>query len=227
MTRRRLITGEESSEDLTQRISQLQSQMDALDSQGGASIGTIEAPEAGYFISTVDGLENAVDIEEVEHLTVPQVEGLLEKPVENQDSVGKICSDFNWYVACIFDKNEIVHFEDVTQVYLDIPFASTEQIPAEVVAKNRDEESGNTVVIFRCSYMDSDIAAVRNEAIQVTVPLILVCWSMNRPSILRMWNTPPPMKTGTPSQRYRRMSKECMCSMGESSSLSRCFPNTP
>ncbi len=169
LTRRRLITGEESSEDLTQRISQLQSQKDALDSQGGASIGTIEAPEAGYFISTVDGLENAVDIEEVEHLTVPQVEDLLEKPVENQGSVGKICSDFNWYVACIFDKNEIVHFEDVTQVYLDIPFASTEQIPAEVVAKNRDEESGNTVVIFRCSYMDSDIAAVRNEAIQVTV----------------------------------------------------------
>ena len=43
LTRRRLITGEESPEDLAQRISQLQSQKDALDSQGGASIGTIEA----------------------------------------------------------------------------------------------------------------------------------------------------------------------------------------
>ncbi|MFR3237419.1 MAG: HlyD family efflux transporter periplasmic adaptor subunit [Acutalibacter sp.] len=169
LTRRRLITGEESPEDLAQRISQLQSQKDALDSQGGASIGTIEAPEAGYFISTADGLENAVDMKEVEHLTVPQVEELLAKPEENLGAVGKICGDFNWYVACIFDENEIVRFEDVTQVYLDIPFASTEQIPAEVVAKNRDEESGNTVVVFRCSYMDSDIAAVRNEAIQVTV----------------------------------------------------------
>lgn len=169
LTRRRLVTGEESSDDLAQRISQLQSQRDALDSQTGSSIGSIQAPQAGYFISSVDGLEDAVDPAEVENLTVAQVEALLEQSPRESNAVGKICQDFNWYVACVFDENEMVHFEDVTQVSLDIPFASTESIPAEIVAKNYDQESGNTAVVFQCSYMDSDIAAVRSEAIQVTV----------------------------------------------------------
>ena len=170
LARRQLVIGEESAEDYSQRISQLESQRDALKSQTGSAIGTIQAPEAGYFISTVDGLENAVNVEDVENLTVSQVEDLLaQDTTADSSAVGKICGDFNWYVACVFDENDMVHLEDVTSVYLDIPFASTEQIPATVVAKNFDSETGKTAVIFECSYMDSDIASVRNEAVQVTV----------------------------------------------------------
>ena len=170
LTRRQLITGEESAENLSQRISQLESQRSSLESQAGDSIGTISAPQAGYFISSVDGLESAVDVEDVENLTVAQVEELLSQDATRDSSaVGKICQDFNWYVACVFDEDDMVHLEGVDSVYLDIPFASTEQIPATVVARNYDKDSGDTAVVFQCSYMDSDIAAVRNEAVQVTV----------------------------------------------------------
>ncbi|MFQ6829625.1 MAG: HlyD family efflux transporter periplasmic adaptor subunit [Acutalibacter sp.] len=170
LTRRQLITGEESAENLSQRISQLESQRSSLESQAGDSIGTISAPQAGYFISSVDGLESAVDVEDVENLTVAQVEELLSRDATRDSSaVGKICQDFNWYVACVFDEDDMVHLEGVDSVYLDIPFASTEQIPATVVARNYDKDSGDTAVVFQCSYMDSDIAAVRNEAVQVTV----------------------------------------------------------
>lgn len=170
LTRRQLITGEECAENLSQRISQLESQRSSLESQAGDSIGTISAPQAGYFISSVDGLESAVDVEDVENLTVAQVEELLSQDATRDSSaVGKICQDFNWYVACVFDEDDMVHLEGVDSVYLDIPFASTEQIPATVVARNYDKDSGDTAVVFQCSYMDSDIAAVRNEAVQVTV----------------------------------------------------------
>ena len=170
LARRRLVIGEASAEDYSQRISELEGQRDALTSQAGSSIGTIQAPEAGYFISSVDGLENVVNIEEVEDLTVAQVEELLKKKgSEESGAIGKICGEFHWYVACVFEENDMVHLEDVTNVTLDIPFASAEQIPATVVAKNYDSETGKTAVIFQCSYIDSDIASVRNEAIQVTV----------------------------------------------------------
>ena len=170
LTRRQLVTGAESSEDFSQRISELESQRSTLEAQAGDSVGTIQAPTAGYFISTVDGLENAVDPDEVETLTVSQVEELLNQEASpDSTAAGKICEDFNWYVACIFNEDEMVHLEGVEDVSLDIPFASTEKIPATVVAQNYDEESGNTAVVFQCSYMDSDIAAARNEAVQVTV----------------------------------------------------------
>lgn len=169
LIRRQLITGEESAEDYSQRISQLQSQRDTLASQAGSATGSILAPEAGYFISTVDGLENVMDISQVESITVAQAEELLEQQPSSIDAVGKIFQDFNWYAVCVFDEDDMVHFEDVEDVYLDIPFASTEQIPAKVLARNSDGESGKTAVVFQCSTMDADIAAVRNEAIQVTV----------------------------------------------------------
>ncbi|CCX37435.1 hlyD family secretion protein [Clostridium sp. CAG:1013] len=170
LARRQLIVGEESAEDYAQRISELQSERDALASQAGYAINTIQAPEAGYFISTVDGLEGSVDVEDVEDLTVSQVEELLGKePSESSSAVGKICGEFNWYVACVLSENDMVRLEDVTKVSLDIPFASSEKIPAEVIAKNYDSETGKTAVIFQCSYMDSDIASVRNEAIEITV----------------------------------------------------------
>ena len=170
LTRRQLITGAESAEDYAQRISQLESQRAALESQAGSATGTIQAPQAGYYISAVDGLENAVDVENVQELTVSQVEDLLNREVSSSSAAaGKICEDFNWYVACVFDEDDMVHFEEVEDVSLSIPFASTEQIPATIVAKNYDKESGNTAVVFQCSYMDSDIASVRNEAVQVTV----------------------------------------------------------
>lgn len=169
LIRRQLITGEESAEDYSQRISQLQSQRDTLASQAGSATGSILAPEAGYFISTVDGLENVMDISQVESITVAQAEELLEQQPSSIDAVGKICQDFNWYAVCVFDEDDMVRFEGVEDVYLDIPFASTEQIPAKVLARNSDGESGKTAVVFQCSTMDADIAAVRNEAIQVTV----------------------------------------------------------
>ena len=169
LIRRQLITGEESAEDYSQRISQLQSQRDTLASQTGSATGSILAPEAGYFISTVDGLENVMDISQVESITVAQAEELLEQQPSSIDAVGKICQDFNWYAVCVFDEDDMVRFEGVEDVHLDIPFASTEQIPAKVLARNSDGESGKTAVVFQCSTMDADIAAVRNEAIQVTV----------------------------------------------------------
>lgn len=169
LIRRQLITGEESAEDYSQRISQLQSQRDTLASQTGSATGSILASEAGYFISTVDGLENVMDISQVESITVAQAEELLEQQPSSTDAVGKICQDFNWYAVCVFDEDDMVRFEGVEDVYLDIPFASTEQIPAKVLARNSDGESGKTAVVFQCSTMDADIAAVRNEAIQVTV----------------------------------------------------------
>mgnify|MGYP000063785068 CR=1 FL=1 len=95
--------------------------------------------------------------------------GAFRAAASSTDAVGKICQDFNWYAVCVFDEDDMVHFEGVEDVYLDIPFASTEQIPAKVLARNSDGESGKTAVVFQCSTMDADIAAVRNEAIQVTV----------------------------------------------------------
>lgn len=171
LNRKQIITGEENSEDYSQRIAALESDRDSLTASAGETISSIKAPAAGYFISSTDGFENVVDVDHVTEIKPSEVRDLLgrEEGTGLSSSVGKVCSDFNWYLVCVFNDDEMTKFEDVTDVNLDIPFASTETIPARVAAKNRDPQTKETAVVFECSYMDSDIASVRNEMIQVNV----------------------------------------------------------
>lgn len=171
LNRKQLIIGEENTEDFQQRIAELQSERDALAASVGYSINTIISPAAGYFISSTDGFENVVDVSKIAEITPERVRDLLgrERGTGLGSSVGKICSDFSWYLVCVFSDNDMLRFEDITEVNLDIPFASTETIPATIIAKNRDSQTGDTAVVFECSYMDSDIASVRNEPVQINV----------------------------------------------------------
>lgn len=171
LNRKQLVTGEESTETYQARIEQLEAQKAALSATANAAVGSITSPAAGYFISSTDGFENVVDVSKIKDITADTVRNLLsrEQGTGLSSSVGKVCSDFNWYLVCVFSDNVSWRFDDVTNVNLDIPFASTETIPATVIAKNKDAATGDTAVVFECSYMDSDIASVRNEMVQVNV----------------------------------------------------------
>lgn len=171
LSRKQVIAGEESAEDYAQRVADLEGQRDALLARGSQAIGTITAPRAGYFIDTADGYETIMDPSAVKNITVSQAKGLLENTggAAPAGCIGKICSDFTWKLVCVVNDENMVKFEGVTNVSLDIPFASAETIPARVIAKNRDATTGETAVVFECSYMDADLAAVRNETVHVNV----------------------------------------------------------
>lgn len=170
LIRRQLTTGEESAADYAQRISELESQVAELDAMAASSIETVLAPTSGFFVSSTDGLEDVADINSLEEISPSQVEALLEQqPAGGQSSAGKVCGEFNWYLLCVLSDKEMIKLENVEQVSLNIPFTGGEKIPARVFAKNPDSASGKTALVLECSYMDGDIAQLRNEAVQITV----------------------------------------------------------
>lgn len=172
LSRKQVIAGEESAEDYAQRIEDLEDQLDTLEARGAQATGHITAPQAGFFIDSVDGFENVLDPNQAKNLTVTEAKALLEeaKPAAvPSGAIGKICSDFAWKLVCVIPDDEMVKFENITQVTLDIPFASAETIPARILAKNRDANAGATAVVFECGYLDADLAAVRNETVHITV----------------------------------------------------------
>lgn len=171
LSRKQVISGEESAEDYAQRVSELEQEKEQLITGSGKAVGSVEAPQAGYFINAADGLEKVEDIKKIKNITAARTEELLSMSSgENiSSSVGKICSDFKWYLACLFDDEAMIKFEGVEDVTLDIPFASTATIPAKIIATNRDAKTGKTAMVLECSYMDADLAMIRNETIQVNV----------------------------------------------------------
>ncbi len=171
LSRKQVIAGEESAEDYAQRVSDLEAQREQLRLRGGQAVASVTAPRAGYFIDSTDGYEGVMASDRVQYITVGQAKELLGQEPQRTTggAIGKICSDFTWKLVCVFEDSDMVKFEGVEDVSLDIPFASSETIPAKIIAKNRDGETGETAVVFECSYMDADLAAVRCEAVHVNV----------------------------------------------------------
>ena len=171
LNRRQIIVGEETAQDYQAHISELEVEKSQLSATAGGALSSITAPVAGYFISSVDGLENVMSIDSVEDVTPDQAKELLsQEPRQNTGSYsGKVCGDFNWYLVFVLDENQLIKLENTDQVTLDIPFASADGIPGEIVARNTDHSTGETAVVVECSYMDSDIALVRNEMVQINV----------------------------------------------------------
>lgn len=180
MGQKQIVTGAEDSASYVAHIENLKSERATLETTTSSSTGTVTSPASGYFIHTVDGYENAVDTDDVEQLTVSDVRALEEGEAgSNADStvIGKVAKEFNWYIACIIDENDLVRLDRTTNVKVEMPFATAETIPAEVVKINRDEASGDAVVILKCSYMNTDLAAARKErcaSIYSRMPGVLV-----------------------------------------------------
>ena len=171
LSQRQVVTGKESSGDYAAHVNELHEERIALTQSASASIGTVSSPAAGYFIRSVDGYENAVSLDGVTSLSVSDVRALEEEEPAGTDteSIGKVAKDFNWYIACILTENDLVRLDRTTKVTVEMPFATVEQIPAEVVKINRDSETGEAAVILKCTYMNSDLASARTETLRINI----------------------------------------------------------
>lgn len=171
LSQRQVVTGKESSGDYAAHVNELHEERIALTQSASVSIGTVSSPAAGYFIRSVDGYENAVSLDDVTSLSVSDVRALEEEEPAGTDteSIGKVAKDFNWYIACILTENDLVRLDRTTKVTVEMPFATVEQIPAEVVKINRDSETGEAAVILKCTYMNSDLASARMETLRINI----------------------------------------------------------
>ena len=152
------------------RINELKVQRDALAKTNSQPIGSVTAPVAGYFINTVDGYESAFDFSKVLYLTTDEIKAKQSaKPTASTDTVGKISADYNWYFAFVIPEDQISLFKLGNTVSIQFPFASSETVPASIAAVNHAPKATEAAVILQSNYMNSSIAAIRNETAQIQI----------------------------------------------------------
>ena len=149
------------------RIAELENELASLQSSHGASVGTVTSPVAGYFVSTLDGYENGFSYETILDITPEQVDAGPTKSEIPANTVGKVVSGVDWYVVCHISGEESLSLSEGKQVYLSMPFASSEKIPATVAALNQVNRQSDAAVVLQCNYMDSDLANIRKETVQI------------------------------------------------------------
>lgn len=92
------------------------------------------APKSGFVTYIIDGLESKFKINDVNNLTPASLSNIIENPVNtidienvsNGDNLVKVINNFNYYIACIIDNDDLSLYKE--QSYIKVRFDDNENI---------------------------------------------------------------------------------------------------
>ncbi|MCH3972179.1 MAG: secretion protein HlyD [Oscillospiraceae bacterium] len=156
--------------DFSARIAALQKQIAALPAgTNGEELGTVTADSSGYFSSKADGYESAFSYQNVQELFPENLSDSIKPVAVASNVVGRVCSQFNWYFACVVSPEDASKFKTDTTVTITFPFASSAQVKATVLRVNQKSKTAKAAVILQCNSMDADLINIRHETAKITL----------------------------------------------------------
>lgn len=171
ITKKHIVTGQNI--DVSDILTQLRDEYDSLKGKSVSS-SVVAAEKSGYYVSSCDGYENFVDFEAVKNMVPHEVKNVLfaENSHVPSDSVGKIITDFNWYLVCNTTIKELGDIERGDNVVVSFMNSSVRDLTMRVAAVNQSEDNSSVTLVLRCNIMDEDIAALRKATIKIRVESI-------------------------------------------------------
>lgn len=166
INKKQVVTGK--STDFSGRIAALQAERSALQAANRAPLSVVKAPVAGYFVNSVDGMENLLKVNNVADMTTDNIRTALATRFSGGSTAyaGKIVGDYAWYLACIVPSTYATALAKGKSLYVRLPFVTDEEIPVTVVGCNRDAD-GELAVIFECVNMSEALSAIRHESMEI------------------------------------------------------------
>ena len=168
MLRKQIVTGKQG--DFTEKINALKAERDALKSSTGASIGTVKSPDAGYFVSKVDGYEKTFDVSKLDEITAEDVENAQPAEIDESAYIGKIIKDVNWYVLCPITSDQAANLTHASSsVKVRLPSVLDEPIPAKVLYVNNYSNNEKAIAVLQCNYMSDALSYLRHDNVEIIV----------------------------------------------------------
>ncbi len=164
INRRQAAMGDTSS--FASELAALNSQLEGLEAGLTGAKGDIKAVQSGYFLSKTDGYETVLSVSELQSLTPEFLDGLT--PKNNAENVvGKIVSDYEWYIAATVSINDSHNYKagDSLKIYTSVK--SSPVLPVTVKQINISENSSNAVIVFSCNEMNAELASMRSGPMTV------------------------------------------------------------
>ena len=152
--------------DFSAQLTALKAEKDQLAASLPAAKGTLRAEKSGYFVSKADGYETVLTCENPESITPEYLNGIKAETV-GENTVGKIVSDYEWYIAAEVSVNESLNFKEGDALTIYTSVKSYPKLPVTVKKINISESSGGAVVLFACNDMNSELASMRTGPMTV------------------------------------------------------------
>lgn len=146
INKRRILTGVTTG--YSDRIESLTAERALLSAGQDTIAESVGAPYAGYFYSTTDGYESTFSASKVESLTLAEFDKMLSsQPTRYSDrTVGKMVSDFNWYIVCETTRDSLRYFTKGYSYYVNFPY--NDDISIKMTLSNIVSEVGSDRVLL-------------------------------------------------------------------------------
>lgn len=152
--------------DLTPQLEALKSELTSLKAALPTPKGSIFAEQSGYFVSNTDGYEQVLTTNDLSSITPEFLKAA--KPKENEtDIIGKIVSDYEWYIAAEVSVNESLNYKEGEKLIINTSVKSSPKLSVEVKKINISSTAKTAVIIFSCSQMNSELASMRSGPMAV------------------------------------------------------------
>lgn len=164
INRQQMITGEQT--DFNEQIESLKAELSSLSQDLPTPIDNITAHESGYFISSVDGYENVLSADNLDAVT-PEFLKKLSSEKKDSNVIGKIVSDYEWYIAAKVTLNDSLKYKIGDKLIIKTMLKSTPELSVTVKQINISDDNKTAVVIYACQQMNSEIASMRTGTMTV------------------------------------------------------------
>lgn len=168
VTKKQIVTGVKV--DVTGILDKLTAEYNLLKSDSIPDAGII-ADTAGHYSNTVDGYETRVDYDSVLDMTWDEAQELLTSspPAAPSNAIGKIITEFKWYLVCNTTIDELE--EKSVGEYVTVIFGNSqvEQIIMHIDRINAVEGTDKITLILSSNMMNEDIAELRKVPVKIRV----------------------------------------------------------
>lgn len=162
-----------SMKDYTAQTALLREEKNAMKSQLGACLETFYSPQSGYYFSpaSVDGYENVFDAEDLADMTYEQFMELTKAEPQTASRatqcVGKLVTDFRWYLACPMTKSEASELVDGYSYTITFPYNGNKTLRLQLVTVIPELPGTGAVAVFVCEQIPDGFDYTRMQPVQV------------------------------------------------------------
>lgn len=164
-----------SQKNFAEYIELLKARRDSLSFALPSPIETVNSDAQGYFSKRCDGYEQFFDYEKIPTLSVSDFYE-MKKNAEGAEvsdyTVGKIVSDFEWYLVCPLSHSETASFTAGKSYNITFSENMNIQMPAYLLRIVTESGEGNALLIFRCERMPENFSYLRNQKISITLSTV-------------------------------------------------------
>jgi len=164
-----------SMKDYSTQIALLREEKNNMKSQLGSCLETFYTPQSGYYFSpaSVDGYETVFEADELADMTYDEFMTLIASEPEissrSTQCVGKLVTDFRWYLACPMSKAEASELEDGYSYTVTFPYNGNKTLRLRLETVIPELPGSGAVAVFVCENIPDGFDYTRMQPVQVAI----------------------------------------------------------